>query len=56
MMRCKCGILLDKPWMVRAHRCPYTESAISNRRFFKWFLITEGILVTFTIITYLLKI
>ncbi len=55
MMRCRCGVLLDKPWMVKAHRCPYTNSK-HKKEFFKWFLITEGILVTFTIIAYLLKI
>ncbi len=50
--RCKCGIMLDKPWMERAHRCMYRES----RDFWKKFIIVECILIAFVAIAYLLGI
>ncbi|MCS6767518.1 MAG: hypothetical protein RMJ59_01270 [Candidatus Nitrosocaldus sp.] len=50
--RCRCGVLLDRPWMERAHRCTYRES----RGFWKKFLLVECILITFVAIVYLLGI
>ncbi|MCS6767520.1 MAG: hypothetical protein NZ517_02130 [Candidatus Nitrosocaldus sp.] len=37
--RCRCGVLLDRPWMERAHRCTYRES----RGFWKKFLHIDNI-------------
>ncbi|MFN4336256.1 MAG: hypothetical protein ACK4FV_01565 [Candidatus Nitrosocaldus sp.] len=54
--RCKCGVLLDKPWMERAHRCIYREMKRESRSFWKKFMIVECILITFVAIAYLLGI
>ncbi len=55
-MRCRCGVMLDKPWMVSAHRCKYTISEHERIRFWKRFIIVECILVVFTVIAYLLRV
>ncbi len=55
-MRCKCGVVLDKPWMVRAHRCEYVIIREEKRRFWKRFIMVECILVAFVIVTYMLRI
>lgn len=54
--RCKCGVLLDKPWMERAHRCMYRDMQRESRGFWKKFVIVEGILMTFIAIVYLLGV
>ncbi|MEM1960012.1 MAG: hypothetical protein QXE95_01665 [Candidatus Nitrosocaldus sp.] len=54
--RCKCGVLLDKPWMERAHRCMYKDMKKESRGFWKKFVIVEGALMMFIAIVYLLGI
>jgi|GEM_PF-994492 hypothetical protein len=55
-MRCRCGVTLDKPWMIRAHRCEYTIIRHERMRFWKRFIIVECMLVAFTVIAYLLRL
>lgn len=54
--RCKCGVMLDKPWMEKAHRCIYREMQRESSNFWKKFMIVECILITFVVIAYLLGI
>jgi hypothetical protein len=55
-MKCRCGVTLDKPWMVRAHRCYYTQVMHDRKLFWKRFILVECILVAFVVIAYILKI
>lgn len=50
--RCpNCNVLLDKPWMVRAHRCvPKGVSFFKrklDKKFVKQLIVTEVILVSY---------
>ncbi|MEM2856624.1 MAG: hypothetical protein QW416_05945 [Candidatus Nitrosocaldaceae archaeon] len=49
--RCRCGVLIDKPWMIKAHSCQWKE----KKNFIKLFLLTEAVLLAATGITFLFK-
>ncbi|GIU71219.1 MAG: hypothetical protein KatS3mg003_1269 [Candidatus Nitrosocaldaceae archaeon] len=50
--RCRCGVLLDKEWMSRSHKCQWRE----KRQFIKLFIITELILLSAVGIIWLFRL